>query len=98
MVIIKGICFDAWNVTVMCFIQILVNGCLRGREVEQFLQRYIYSWRLNGWLIHDVFMYRTRHRILLLLFIVMKRKRLVTSSILLIAFLLVSHLLMIVLA
>ena len=46
----------------MCFIQILVNRCLRGREVEQFLQRYIDSWRLNGWFIHDIFLHRARYR------------------------------------
>ncbi|WP_320939427.1 PA2928 family protein [Lysinibacillus capsici] len=65
--------------------------------MEQFLQRYIYSWRLNGWLIHDIFFCIVLGiGFLLLMFIVMKRKRLVTSSILLIAFLLVSNLLMIV--
>ncbi|MGK4115085.1 PA2928 family protein [Lysinibacillus capsici] len=65
--------------------------------MEQFLQRYIYSWRLNGWLIHDIFFCIVLSTgLLLFLFIVMKRKRLVISSILLIAFLFVSNLLMIV--
>ncbi|WP_274517221.1 hypothetical protein [Lysinibacillus boronitolerans] len=31
--------------------------------MEQFLQRYIDSWRLNGWFIHDIFfLHRARYR------------------------------------
>ncbi len=65
--------------------------------MEQFLQRYMYSWRLNGWLIHDIFLYVILGLgSLLVLFIVIKRKRLITSSILLIIFLLISNFLLIV--
>lgn len=64
--------------------------------MEQFLQRYMYSCRLNGWLIHDIFLYVVLGLgSLLVLFIVIKRKRLITS-ILLIIFLLISNFLMIV--
>jgi len=68
-----------------------------GRKVEQFLQRYMYSWRLNGWLVHDIFLGVVFGLgILLLLFIVIKRKRLVTTVFLLVFYLLISNALMMV--
>ncbi|WP_338651362.1 PA2928 family protein [Lysinibacillus sp. Y5S-8] len=65
--------------------------------MEQFLQRYTYSWRLNGWLMHDIFLCIVLGLgFLLLLFIVIRRKSLVISSILLVLFIVVSNLVMIV--
>ena len=68
-----------------------------GSKVEQFLQRYTYSWRLNGWLVHDIFLgVIFGLGLLLLLFIAIKRKRLIISISLLIIYIVVSNALMIV--
>lgn len=68
-----------------------------GSKVEQFLQRYMYSWRLNGWLVHDIFLgVIFGLGLLLLLFIAIKRKRLIISISLLIVYIVVSNALMIV--
>ncbi len=68
-----------------------------GSKVEQFLQRYMYSWRLNGWLVHDIFLgVIFGLGLLLLLFIAIKRKRLIISISLLIIYIVVSNALMIV--
>ncbi|AJK87445.1 MULTISPECIES: PA2928 family protein [Lysinibacillus] len=65
--------------------------------MEQFLQRYMYSWRLNGWLVHDIFLgVIFGLGLLLLLFIAIKRKHLIISISLLIVYIVVSNALMIV--
>ncbi|AMO33211.1 PA2928 family protein [Lysinibacillus sp. RSDA_15] len=65
--------------------------------MEQFLQRYMYSWRFNGWLVHDIFLgIIFGLGLLLLVFIAIKRKRLVISISLLVIYLVVSNGLMIV--
>ena len=65
--------------------------------MDQFLQRYMYSWRLNGWLVHDIFLGVVFGLgLLLLLFIAIKRKRLIISISLLVIYLVVSNGLMIV--
>ncbi len=68
-----------------------------GSKVEQFLQRYMYSWRLNGWLVHDIFLEVIFGLgLFLLLFIAIKRKRLIISISLLVIYIVVSNALMIV--